>query len=150
MNASDVATNVAEALSPVLLGVLTWTAARLSRLIEARATEERVRGALLRLDHAVSTVVRELQQVTVDALKTASRDGKLGANVPSMLQRAALWRVRQHLGAKGIADLARVLGLDAQSVDRLIGTRVEAAVYDLKRQLSGHGTATRGPSGPAN
>jgi hypothetical protein len=50
-----------------------------------------------------------------------------------MLKRSALTAIKQHLGARGIGELARVLGLDSESVDRMIGTRIEATVHDLKQ-----------------
>ena len=49
-----------------------------------------------------------------------------------------------------MAELARVLRLDSDAVDRLIGTRIEAAVYEMKRTLKGHGTAGHDGAGRAS
>jgi hypothetical protein len=144
MNWRDIVILAAAVLSPALLLALSWTGARLTHLIGALARKERATGALLRLDQTVFAVVREIQQVTADPLRAAAPDGKLGTNVPSMLHRAAISRVRQHLGTRGVSELARVLGLDGDALDRLLATRVEAAVYELKRPHELASTARRG------
>lgn len=133
MSGSDVAVSMAEALAPLALAILTWAGARLGRLLDLRAKGERFRGAVATLDDAVWSVVRELEQISVGALKAASSDGKLSESVRSMLHRAAVGAVKQQLGARGLAALARAYALDAAAVDRLIGTRVETALYDLRR-----------------
>jgi hypothetical protein len=130
-------------LSPALALALSWTGARLARLFGARARDERTRAALALLDEAIFTIVREIQQVSADTLRAGSSDGKLGTGISSMLRRAALSRVREQLGARGIAELGRVLGLDQQALDRLIGTRIEAAVYELKRRQEWQSEAAR-------
>jgi hypothetical protein len=134
MNDADLGVEVAQALATLTLALLTWAGARLGRLLDARAKGERLRGAIVTLDDAVSSVVRELQQVTVEALKGATAGGKLSDSVKAMLRRAAVGAVKQHLGPKGVAAVARAYALDDPAVERLIVTRVEAALYDLRVQ----------------
>lgn len=56
--------------------------------------------------------------------------GTWGARVKAK----AIETVRLYLGAKGVAELTKVLGLDGgDSVDKVLSTRIEAAVHDLKR-----------------
>jgi hypothetical protein len=87
------------------------------------------------LDCVVRSVVRELQQVAVRTLKSGARGGKkLGRQVPAMLQKTAHARVKQYLGARGVEALAATMSLDTATVDQVIATRIEAAVYDLQRK----------------
>jgi hypothetical protein len=139
MKATDIALYVFQIGSPVLIAVLTWVSTKLAQLIHARVKNEYLRGVLLRLDDAVLSVVREIHQVTVEALKAAAPDGKLTPEAKVMVKRAALDAIKKNLGARGLTQLTRVLGIDGEAVDKLIGTRVEAAVHDLKyaRTLNG-------------
>jgi hypothetical protein len=134
MSGADIGVQVFQVLSPVVLAVVTWVAAKLAQLINARVKNEYLRGVLVRLDDAVLSVVREINQVTVEAIKSSSVDGRLPPGARETIKTAALNAVKAHLGAKGIAEVARVLGLDGPAVDRLIGTRIEATVNDLKMQ----------------
>jgi hypothetical protein len=134
MNKTDFAFDVFKALSPVLLAAVTWVAARLGQWINARVRNEYLRGVLLRLDDAVLGVVREVHQVTVDALKAATVDGKLPPGARESLKQAALNAIKSHIGPRGVGEMVRVLGLSAEGVDRLIGTKIEATVHDLKTQ----------------
>lgn len=134
MDMTEIGLAVFKALSPVLLAAFTWVAARLGQWINARVRNEYLRGVLVRLDDAVLAVVREVHQVTVEALKAATVNGKLPPAARESVKQAALNTIKSYLGARGIAELARVLGLSSEGVDRLIGTKIEAAVHDLKAQ----------------
>lgn len=134
MSGADIGVQVFQVLSPVVLAVVTWVAAKLAQLINARVKNEYLRGVLVRLDDAVLSVVREINQVTVEAIKSTSVDGRLPPGARETIKTAALNAVKAHLGVKGVAEVARVLGLDGPAVDRLIGTRIEATVNDLKMQ----------------
>jgi hypothetical protein len=125
MNLSQIAVAALEIGSPLLVAILSWLATKLAQLVQARVKNEYLRGVLVRLDDAVLTVVREIQQVTVDTIKAATPNGKLTPDVQAMLKQSALTAIKQHLGPRGVKELARVLGIDGDGVDRLIGTRVE-------------------------
>jgi hypothetical protein len=128
-----------EALSPLLLAALTWAVAKLAQYIQAKVQSEYLRGALVRLDDAVLASVREVQQVTVDTIKSASADGKLTPDERAKVKQAAIDTIKSHLGMKGIGELAKVLGLENGAIDRLLSTRVEAAVHDLKQARAANG-----------
>ena len=51
--------------------------------------------------------------------------------------------MKSHLGPKGIAEFARILGLADGALDALIGAKVEAAVHDLRRVVT-NGVAGNG------
>jgi hypothetical protein len=126
--------NRLEALSPVLLAALSWLSLRVAALINAKVKNERLHGILARLDDAVFMAVREVEQVFVSMLKTASEDGVLTADERQQAKDAALQAARSYLGARGLAELGKVLGMQQDDVDRVIAGRVEAAVYNLRAQ----------------
>jgi hypothetical protein len=140
MNASEIAVQVFQLFSPALVAVSAWLATRLAKWITARVQNETLRGVLLRLNDTVVTVVRELEQVTVETLRKGAPGGRLTPELKLMLRRSALAAIKHHLGARGVAELARVFDLDGDGLDRLLATRVEATVHELKqvRLLNGH------------
>ena len=120
------------ALAPIFLAVLSWLAIRVAALINARVKAERVRSALHRLDDAVFTAVREVEQVLVVSLKTASADGSLTDAERAEVKGAAIDAVRKYVGAKGWLQVGTVLGLSTDELERVLAARVETAVYDLR------------------
>jgi hypothetical protein len=121
-----------DALSPVFLAALSWLAIRIAALINTRVKGEKVRAVLHRLDDAVFTAVREVEQVLVVSLKTASADGSLTEAERAEVKDAATKAVRGYVGAKGWLEFGAVLGLSNDELERVLAARVEAAVYDLR------------------
>jgi len=142
MDYGELGLKVLQILSPILLAALTWVAAKVAQYIQAKVKNEYLRGVLVRLDDAVLAVVREVQQVTVEAIKSASADGKLTPDERTRVKQAAIDSVKSHLGMKGLGELAKILGLDSGAVERLLSTRVEAAVHDLKASRANGAPAT--------
>lgn len=128
--------NALQALSPIVLAALSWLSLRVAALINTKVKNERLHGILTRLDDAVFAAVREVEQVYVSMIKTASEDGSLTAEERRQAKDAALQAARTHLGPRGLAELGKVLGMNEDEVDRAIGTRVESAVYSLRAQPS--------------
>lgn len=75
---------------------------------------------------------RQVEQVFVSMLKTASADGVLTSDERRDAKDAAVRAARSYLGAHGVSELCKVLGLVDDEVDRLLGARVEAAVFNLR------------------
>ena len=74
MKLTDVALMALQVVAPVFMAALTWAAAKLAALIRSKVDNEYLRGALVRLDDAVFTAVKELQQTVVAEVKAASAD----------------------------------------------------------------------------
>jgi hypothetical protein len=121
-----------EVLAPIVVAGLTWLSAKLAQLIQAKVKNEYLRGMLVRLDEAVFTAVKDLQQTVVDAIKAATADGKITEVEKQRIKQAAIDNVKSHLGTKGLAELGQILGLTITSVEGLIASKVEAAVHDIR------------------
>jgi len=120
------------ALSPLFLAALSWLSIQVASFINTRVKNEKVRAALQRLDDAVFTAVREVEQVLVASLKSASDDGTLTTAERAEVKDAAIKAVRAYMGAKGWTELGSVLGLSSDELERALAARVEGAVYDLR------------------
>ncbi|MHB1844734.1 MAG: hypothetical protein ACYCWW_07865 [Deltaproteobacteria bacterium] len=132
MTALDLGLRILVLLSPVLLAALAWASARLAQFITAHVKNAYLKNALVRLDDAVFSAVKELEQTLVAEVKASSGDGKLSAADCDRIKRAAMDKVKSYLGMKGIAEIATILGLSPEALDGVIGTRIEAAVHDVR------------------
>jgi hypothetical protein len=144
METENIGLKVLEILSPVLVAALTWAAAKLAQLIRAKVKSEYLRGALVRLDDAVFTAVKDLQQSVVEEIKAASADGRITDEEKKRIKEKALASVKSHLGTKGLSELATVLGLDGGAIEGFLSSKVEAAVHDLRRATTANGVETGG------
>jgi len=144
MDIGNIGLEVVKILSPVLLAALTAVTAKFAQLIRARVHNEYLQGLLLRLDDAVVTAVKDLQQTTVERIKAASADGKISDEEKQQIRAAALAAVKSHLGANGRAEVAKLLGLQGEGMDGLVSAKIEAAVHDLHRAAPSSTGAVRG------
>jgi hypothetical protein len=119
------------ALPSLLLVALSWLSIQLSELITARARDESVRAMLARLDDAVFTAVREVEQVLVIPRKRASASGTLGTVERAAARASAVQAARACLGARGWLDLSATLGLSNSELEYAVEARIGAAVYEL-------------------
>ena len=131
MNAPMFAWRIFEGLSPAALACLIWLAVKAAQLLTAKVRSERATHLRLLVDDVVLAAAREIQQVLVDRLKASSRDGGLTPEQGAQAKQAALDSAKAQLGPQGLADIAAALGLDASGIDRVLGTRIEAAVHRL-------------------
>ena len=132
MTALDLGLRILVLFSPILLAALAWASARLAQYITAHVKNTYLKNALVRLDDAVFSAVKELEQTLVAEVKASSGDGKLSAADRDRIKRAAMDKVKSYLGMKGIAEIATILGLSPEALDGVIGTRIEAAVHDVR------------------
>jgi hypothetical protein len=148
MNTECIALKILEILSPVLLAALTWAAAKLAQLIRAKVRSEYLRQVLVRVDEAVFTAVKDLQQSVVEEIKAASADGKITDEEKKRIKERAITSVKSHLGTKGISEVGTILGLEAGALDGFLSSKVEAAVHDLRRATMANGAPPRGATVP--
>lgn len=149
MDSGSIGLKVLEILSPLLLAALTWAAAKLAQLIRAKVQNEYLKGVLVRVDDAVFTAVKDLQQTVVEQIKAASADGKITDDEKKQIKDKALAAVKSHLGTKGLAEAASVLGLGGGALEGLLSSKVESAVHDLRRSTPAmSGAANGGATSP--
>jgi hypothetical protein len=134
MNLSEIGFEVLCALSPLLLTLLTYGAARLNAWLNLRIKSEAVADALGRLNQTVLDAVKELDQLLVEEYKKRATDGKLTKGEVDELRDLAIENVKSYIGMKGVAELLKILGLTPKELDSRIGGRVDATVYELRRR----------------
>ncbi|MGN6110849.1 MAG: hypothetical protein ACTHU0_37450, partial [Kofleriaceae bacterium] len=132
MTLTEVGLMALQAAAPVLMAAATWAAAKLAVFIASKVQNEYLRGALTRLDDAVLTAVKELEQTLVTKIRAAAVDGKLDAIERDRIKEAALANVKSYLGPKGLKLISDVLGLSGVVTDQFLASRIESAVHDLR------------------
>ena len=138
MDTTTFAWRLFETLSPLAVLVLIWCGWAAAHMFAARTKSEHVTRVLQLLDNVVLAATRQVQQVLVDKLKAASLDGRISAEQGADAKQAAVASVRSQLGPRGVADIAKTLGLEAGDIDGMLGARIEAAVHRLKTSSRVH------------
>jgi hypothetical protein len=144
--APPVVPSVTPASTPILVTVLSWGDKVLSWVLALLGTllstyvikkylSGSVRDLLLRAWAEVIDAVIEVKQTYTDSLKTAAADGRLTTAESEEAKHRAVQIAKSNLGAKGLARLARVIGVD---VDRWLSTKVESTLAKIKRATPGN------------
>ena len=120
-------------LVPLTAIGVAWLGGRVGELVQAKVGNEALRGVLLRLQDAVVTAVKDLEQTIVADAKAAASDGRISREEARRIKDKAVRQVKSYLGPTGLKQLGEVLGLWELSVEDFIGSKVEASVLDLKR-----------------
>lgn len=140
MELGEMGLKALQVCSPVLVAALTWVATKLAGFIRSKVANEYLQGVLVRLDDAVITVAKDLQQSVVREIKARSADGKLSGRDRDRIKEEAVANLKTYLGPKGLRVLAKVLSLSGAALDNFLDSKVEAAVHDLRtteRAISG-------------
>lgn len=141
MDWNDVLGQVIQALLPIvvtlLLAGIAWLGKRIDGWLAVKVENEYLEGVLRRLNETTWTVVLELQQTEVEALKAATdADGPGGRKITpeeaADLKQKALDKLKDYLGAKGLTLLAKVLGLSGDGLDRYLSGNIESVVRTNK------------------
>lgn len=135
---SEFLTMVLEVLVPIVGSATAWLLGQAARLVQAKIKQSYVQGTLVRLTVAVADAVRAVEQTLVKELRHAQAPGspggtKITADEALAIKQAAVAQVKLFLGPKGLAELAKVFGLNAETVDHFLGQKIEAEVSRMKR-----------------
>lgn len=127
-------------LVPFAATGIHWLGSRAGDLLQAKlhlaqtsAQSERLRAALLRLEDAVVTAVKDVEQTLVVEYRELARDGKLSREDRRRLKETAVRKVKTFLGSAGLKELGNVLDVWELGVEDLIGAKVEATILDMKK-----------------
>lgn len=103
------------------------------RVINHSVKNEKVKGALFRLSEAVVEVVKRLSQQIAEDYKRANKDGVLTDDEKAYIKARAMTLVKEYIGPKGVAELLKILGLDSKGFESVVSTKIESAIYLLKK-----------------
>lgn len=124
--------------SPTGVVVLHWLVGAsafgwlLGKLLARYISNKTLRDLLTRLGWEVRAVVLEVHQTWAEDIKKGKADGKLTEEEKAHAKALALSKLKENLGKKGIARLAKVLGLHIDALDSWLGNKIEATVAELK------------------
>ena len=116
-----------KALSPVILALIGWIGVRLNQYIAAKVKNEKMQGMLTRLNEVTLDAVKEVQQTFMGALEKPTKEDMLKA------RDMALASIKSHMGAKGLTEAKKVLGVDKpEDLEKMLLSLLESRVLDLK------------------
>lgn len=109
----------------VLMWVLTAAGVALSAFILAQMSAGKAKEIVARALSEVGAAVLEVEQTFVRAIKEGSADGTLTATEKAEAKARAIATIKSNIGTKGLAKLAKILGVD---IDGWLANKVEAVV----------------------
>jgi hypothetical protein len=124
----------------VFIALIGWLMKAIGQFIAAKVKNEKVEGAMTRINATVWDVVMELEQTLVADIRWATDpngDGgsAITADEAARIKSEALIRSKALLGKEGIAHLKDAFGLDKQddaALDAHLSTKIESSVAQLK------------------
>jgi len=120
-------------VSPILLALLSWGSVKLTQLIKNKVKDEETKQVLLKLNDALFTAVKDVQQTIVSDLKAANVDGKLTGEEIQDVKSKAIEKAKSFLGSS-ISDMPGTLGMTQEEFEKYISSKLEAIVLDLKKE----------------
>lgn len=109
-----------------------WALAALGKKLSVDAGTSKGKFILFRLAAIAETTVADLNVTLKPLVVKASADGKITAAEAKELRDAAIARVKETLGDKGLKELQVVLGATGGTIGVFIGGAIEKALDALK------------------
>jgi len=139
-----------EFVIPIIAAAIVWISLKLSAWIKAKTKNELAAGMLIRLNASVTEAVTAVNQRMKDLIGKARSPGSPGGvtitkEEAGVLKNEALAHVKSYWGAKGINELASVLGFGGlfgvkqggkEGLEKMITNKIEAAVGAEKASLA--------------
>lgn len=119
-----------EMLTPLILALLSWGVGEGIRYLRSKTKREWVGELLTRVEGAMLTTVRAVEQRIVADLRAAREDGKITPEEAASIRRAALATAKAQLGEQGMAMVKKYAG--EKNVDAWLLEQLEAKVHELK------------------
>jgi len=116
---------------PLVAAALLWVLAKAANYLSLKKGQSVWMAALYALDQMVADVVRELNQTVVADLKEKNADGKLTPDEAQQIKNKAIDLILSRLKVDSIQVLSAIFG----SIVELIGSKIEATVWDTKKPV---------------
>ena len=130
MNALEIANQLMVIFSPLLMALASLAVMKLNAYIAEKSKNEKLNACLFRLDDAVLTAVKSINQAYVSSLRAAN---KFDAEAQAVAKAAAVQAAKDFLGEQGLKAAKDILHLSAEAVEEALINKVEAAVGSLKQ-----------------
>jgi hypothetical protein len=122
--------DVAVILTPIIGAAITALAGFIAKLIHEKAKNQLVQTALTKLNHAVWTVVLEVEETMAKEFKKAAADGKLTDEEKQKLKDAAADKLKNYLS---FGELSRIFGFGgSEKAAEFVASKVEAVINERK------------------
>lgn len=118
------------ALGTIVTGLVTWGVAALTSWLSTKVKNEKVAGYLTSITTIVGTVVKEVFQTYVEALKNTN---SFTAECQEEALTKALAKVKQSLSTDVITFITDTYG----DVEEYLTSQIEAMIYSLKNTSTG-------------
>lgn len=128
-----------QAVAPLAVAGLSWLATQAALWLKDKTKNENVKAIINRIQDAVTTAVKQLEQTVVREIKAATEPTSEGGTLLTKeemerIKAKCIELVRRLLGEETLRLARQYLGLDDKGLDSLISGKIEATVLDLKKE----------------
>lgn len=134
---------VLDALAPLAVTLVSVLAGWVAVHLKAKFASETGSNIVDKVTKLASSVVLEIEQTGVAALRDAAADGKITALEAENAKDLALTKLRSHLGEKGKTEILSAFGFkDQAQLDAWLTSMLEAELVKAKALVGRKVTAT--------
>lgn len=120
-------------IGAAVLALIGWLTKEAAVWIRAHTKDTVLQTALLQLNDAIATAVRQTEQTTVASIKANAKNGKLDSEGAKQVRDEALAAAKANLGGR-LDELGKSLGFtDPEKLEAFVVGRIEAQVQQMKK-----------------
>lgn len=124
---SEILKQIVDLLTPLVLAIFGYLSIKVTKYIDSKLKNQEDKDFAEKIQSVATDVVKSVYQTYISKQKgTTTLEPEVAAKAKEM----AMNQIKDHLGD----ELSKKLGDD--KVDSVISTKVEAAVYDMKKAIS--------------
>lgn len=121
-------------LSPLIILVGSHFIYKLAKFLDTKIKSQQTKEVLNLLDNIALNIVKSVQQTYIREHKDG--DKPLDKDIATKAKELALEQIKLQIGQKVLADTKKKLKVNEAGMNSLLSSKVEAAVFDLKRLVT--------------
>lgn len=115
-----------------ILGAIAWT---YRKFLAEKIKSEQWSGMILRAGLSMKSIVVEVNQVYVNALRAADDDNVITDEEKAEAKKMAIAKFKEQWGVEGLKELAKIIGV-GDALDSWLETLLESTVAEVNAAAS--------------
>lgn len=127
---SEAISQIVDLLTPLVLAILGYLSIKVTKYIDSKLKNQEDKDFAEKIHSIAKDVVKSVYQTYISKQKGTST---LEPEVAAKAKEMAITQIKEHLNP---IELHKKLGNDDAKIDSVLSTKVEAAVYDMKKIIN--------------
>ncbi len=126
----EIAAQLLQAFMPAIGIFISYLVLKLTKYVEVKTKDEDLKRAMNQINNIVDDVVKNVERMFVEKQKVSKN--YLTPQEAGTAKGIAINLIRDHLGSS-VDNTKRVLAVDDEQLDKIISTKIEAKLFDIKK-----------------